>query len=77
MKTSTYLSFLLLFLLTGICFAGDMRRSDFLKRHCQQLEQHQSEDARETQVAHMLSRLLGRIIENGDIKNLEIGEWDK
>lgn len=67
MKTSICVSLLLLSLLTGICFAGDMRRSDFLKRHCQQLEQHQSENARETQVAHMLSRLLGRIIENGDI----------
>ncbi len=67
MKTCICLSLLLLSIITSICNAGDMRRSDFLKRHSQQLEQFQSENSREAIIAQMLSRQLHRIAEGLDI----------
>lgn len=67
MKTGAALIFLFLSLFSGICFAGDMRCSDFLKRHGQQLEQYQSENPRETKIAQILSRHLLHIARHGDL----------
>lgn len=67
MKAGISLSLLLISLIAGICFAGDLRLRDFLQRHAHQLEQHQSDNLRQAKIAHMLARQLRHIATGGDI----------
>lgn len=67
MKVGKCLSCLLIPCITSMCLADDMRWTDFLKRHGQQLEQMEEGSTRTIKIAHMLSRQLQSMAKGGDI----------
>ena len=71
MKSGILLFWLLFPMFTSIACAGDMRLTDFLKHHGQQLAQIQGETPRQTKIARMLSRRLLSITKDGDRYGLQ------
>ena len=67
MKVGKCLSCLLIPCIIGMCHADDMRWTDFLKRHGQQLEQKAGGSERNMKIAHMLSRQLLGMVKGSDI----------
>ena len=67
MKVGKCLSLLLIPCIIGMCHADDMRWTDFLKRHGQQLEQMGDGSERNMKIAHMLSRQLLGMVKGSDI----------